>query len=65
MTEHERNAFQSEFDPTALSQSLQADSSQQNKAKQFALLKTSSFLVFSKKPGQVSVLNNNKKSFLL
>lgn len=61
MTEYELNEFQSEFDPVALSESLQEDGSPQNKAKNFALLKTSAFLVFSKGPGQVSVLNSNKK----
>ena len=65
MTEHELNEFQSEFDPEALSESLREDGSRQNKAKNFALLKTSAFLVFSKGPGQVSVLNNNKKESLV
>ena len=46
MTEYELNEFQSEFDPVALSESLQEDSSPQNKVKNFALLKTSAFLVF-------------------
>lgn len=65
MTESQLNAFRSEFDPVALSDSLQADGSPQNKVQNFALLKTASFLVFSKGPGQVSVLNNQKKEALL
>jgi len=65
MTEYELNEFQSEFDPVALSESLQEDGSQPNKAKNFALLKTASFLVFSKGPGQVSILNSNKKEALI
>lgn len=65
MTESQLNAFRSEFDPVALSDSLRADGSPQNKAQNFALLKTATFLVFSKGPGQVSVLNNQKKEALL
>ena len=64
MTEYELDHFQSEFDPQTMAESLQADGSTQNKAKNFAVLKTSSFLAFAKGPGRVSVLTNKQKESL-
>ena len=64
MTEYELDHFRSEFDPQTMAESLQADGSTQNKAKNFAILKTSSFLAFSKTAGRVAVLTNNKKESL-
>lgn len=61
MTEYELNAFRSDFDPQTLAESLKADPSPQNKARQFAILKTSDFLVYTQGRGGVSVLNNAKK----
>ncbi len=63
MTEYELDHFQSEFDPQTMAQAIQEDP--KNKPKQFAVLKTASFLAFSKGPGQLSVLNNNKKEALV
>ena len=63
MTEYELDHFQSEFDPQTMAQAIQEDP--QNKPRQFAILKTASFLAFSKGPGQLSVLNNNKKEALV
>lgn len=65
MNEYELNGFHSEFDPAAMVESLRQDSSTQNKAKQFALLKTAYFLVFSRGEGQVSALTNSKKETML
>ncbi len=65
MTEYELDHFQSEFEPAAMAEALQADNSPHNKQKQFALLKTSSFLAFCKGPGQVSVLHNREKEALV
>ena len=61
MTESQLNAFRSEFDPQALSDSLQADPSPKNKAREFAVLKTSEFLVYTRGQGRVSVLNDQQK----
>ena len=61
MTESQLNAFRSDFDPQTLADSLQADPSPRNKAKEFAVLKTSDFLVYSRGQGRVSVLNDQKK----
>lgn len=61
MTEQQLNAFRSDFDPQTLADSLKADPSAQNKAKQLAILQTSDFLVYAKGPGRVSVLNDQKK----
>ena len=60
MTEYELNAFQSEFDPTALSQSLARDPSRGNKIQGFAILKTSYFLAFSHGAGQVAIIKNQE-----
>ena len=65
MNESQLNAFRSEFDPLAMAESLQADGSAQNKAKNFALLKTSDFLVYTRGQGKVCVLNNQKKQALI
>ncbi len=65
MNQYDLNAFHSEFDPAIMVESFRQDSSLQNKAKQFALLKTAYFLVFSRGDGQVSALNNSKKETLL
>ncbi len=61
MTEYELDHFQSEFDPQTMAAALEADGSAKNKQKQFSVLKTSSFLTFSRGPGQVAVLNNRDK----
>ena len=61
MTESQLNAFRSDFDPQALADSLQADPSPKNKAKEFAVLKTADFLVYTQGEGRVSVLNDQKK----
>ncbi len=65
MTEYELDHFQSDFDPQEMAQALEADGGVKNKQKQFAILKTASFLTFSRGPGQVSVLNNQKKEALV
>ncbi len=65
MTEYELDHFQSDFDPQTMAESLQQDGSAKNKQKHFAVLKTASFLTFSRGPGQVSVLNNQKKEALV
>ena len=65
MTESQLNAFRSEFDPQTMAESLQADGSPQNKAKNFAVLKTSDFLVYTRGQGRVCVLNNQKKQALI
>lgn len=61
MNESQLNAFRSEFDPQTLADSLKADPSAKNKAKEFAVLKISTFLVYTRGPGRVCVLNNNQK----
>ncbi|MBR5536922.1 MAG: enhanced serine sensitivity protein SseB C-terminal domain-containing protein [Clostridia bacterium] len=61
MTESQLNAFRSEFDPQTLADSLRADPSPKNKAREFAVLKTSEFLVYTRGEGRVSVLNDRKK----
>lgn len=65
MTEYELNEFQSEFDPVAFSQSMQEDPAPQNRARNFALLKTATFLTFSSAPDRVAVLNNKDKEALI
>ena len=61
MPESQLNAFRSEFDPQTLADSLRADPSPKNKAREFAVLKTSEFLVYTRGEGRVSVLNDRKK----
>lgn len=61
MTDSQLNAFRSDFDPQTLADSLKADGSAQNKARQFAVLQTSDFLVYTKGQGRVSVLNDKQK----
>ena len=65
MTEYELNEFQSEFDPVAFSQSMQEDPAPHNRARNFALLKTATFLTFSSAPDRVAVLNNKDKEALI
>ena len=65
MTESQLNAFRSEFDPQTMAESLQADGSPRNKAKNFAVLKTSDFLVYTRGQGRVCVLNNKSKQALI
>lgn len=59
MTEYQLNAFHSEFDPKAMAESLKADPSQQNKIRNFALLKTSYFLTFVNEKGAPVVINRS------
>lgn len=61
MTEYELNEFQSDFDPQAMADGLKEDHSPKNKLQHFARLNTAAFLVFSRAPGKVSVLNTKKK----
>ena len=61
MNESQLNDFRSEFDPQTLADSLQADGSAQNKARQFAILKTADFLVYTRDGGRVCVLNDRQK----
>ena len=61
MTEYELNEFQSDFDPQAMADGLKEDPSPKNKLQHFARLNTAAFLVFSRAPGKVSVLNTKKK----
>ena len=63
MTEYELDHLQSDFDPQTMAKAIQEDP--KNKPRQFAILKTAAFLAFAKGPGQVSVLNNNKKEALI
>ncbi len=65
MNENQLNAFRSDFDPQTMAESLKADPSAKNKAKNFAVLKTSDFLVYTRGQGRVSVLNNAKKEALI
>ena len=65
MTEYELNEFQSEFDPVDFSRSMQEDPAPQNRARSFALLKTSAFLTFSSGPDRVAILNNKQKESLI
>ena len=65
MNESQLNAFRSDFDPQTMAESLQADGSPRNKAKNFAVLKTSDFLVYTRGQGRVCVLNNQKKQALI
>ncbi len=65
MTELDWSDFRSELNPEALSRSIAADSSPQNKAREFAVLKTASFLIFAPAPGKAAaILNKNKESLL-
>lgn len=65
MTELDWSDFRSDLDPEALSRSIAADGSPQNKAKEFAVLKTASFLIFSSAPGKAAaILNRNKEPLL-
>lgn len=65
MTEYELNAFQSEFDPVKAADSLQADNSRENKIRNFAVLKTSYFLAYTKGPGRLAVLNKKDGTALI
>ena len=65
MTEQQQNAFLSDFDPDTMAQSLKSDPSPRNKAKQFSILRTSTFLTFSPAPGRVNILNSKQKEALL
>lgn len=60
MTEYELDAFQSEFDPIAMADSLSKDNSRENKIKHFAVLKTSYFLALAQQSGQVATLKNKE-----
>lgn len=65
MTELDWSDFRSELDPEALSRSIAADGSIRNKAKEFAVLKMASFLIFSPAPGKAAAILNKKKESLL
>lgn len=65
MTELDWSDFRSELDPEAMTRSIAADGSLQNKAKEFAVLKTAAFLIFAPAPGKAAAILNKEKESLL